>query len=395
MASDTAASRAARNFLGSPSMSFLRSQLDSPTYNLLTSSQTDLLSSGLLDPNRLSALTLASQGISDRLNVVQGLMTPQWQHQLASIDPLKINEIAGQQTELQKAIAGIMGDLSVTAKALEFTQPNLSAHVQAALGQLPSLELTNKRFAALAGITDTYGLGALHRQSAETLLGRWHTALTLPKDYWRNTDHRRELYREAEVDEGLIEADPETAIELGISSGAIVGEIIEEGRYIVGETASGLLTLTTSNLATDIFELVGSIETALRRLITDKLSEAAGPKWFKQRVPGPIFGKAKETRERALKAGEQNAPLIEFLTLGELMEIVLRTDNWDEVFEPIFRNREWFKRDIEVIGVARNPNAHYRANDSLRLTEAMIVWQRLSSYIENDGEWLAAGAEDE
>lgn len=99
-----------------------------------------------------------------------------------------------------------------------------------------------------------------------------------------------------------------------------------------------------------------------------------------------LFGeKVRALAER--KAGEATAPLIDFLTLGELMEIVLRTDNWDGVFEPIFRNRDWFKRDIEVIGVARNPNAHYRANDSLRLIEAMIVWQRLSSCIDDDGQW--------
>lgn len=186
----------------------------------------------------------------------------------------------------------------------------------------------------------------------------------------------------------MIEADPETAVEMSITSGAIVGEIIEEGRYVVGETASGLLALTTSNLATDIFELVGTIEASLRRLITKKLSALAGTKWFKQRVPGALVDKARDTRRKALKSGEPQAPLIEFLTLGELMEIVLRTDNWDDVFGPVFRNRDWFKRDIEVIGVARNPNAHYRANDSLRLTEAMIVWQRLCTYIEDDGRWL-------
>uniref|UniRef100_UPI002631EBB1 hypothetical protein n=1 Tax=uncultured Parasphingopyxis sp. TaxID=1547918 RepID=UPI002631EBB1 len=318
-----------------------------------------------------------------------------WRHQLADLNSPTIGVIARQQSELQKALAGISGSLSATTRALELSQPSFSEHIQAAIGGFPSLDLTNKRFAALAGITDIYGVGELHRQTVETLLGGWHTAFTLPKDYWRDFEYRRKLYREADVDEGLIEAEPETAVEMGIASGAIVGEIIEEGRYVVGETASGLLTLSTSNLASDIFELVGTIETSLRDLITKKLNALAGPKWFKQRVPGALVEKAKDTRQKALKAGEPPAPLIQFLTLGELMEIVLRTDNWDDLFDPVFRNREWFKRDIEVIGVARNPNAHYRANDSLRLTEAMIVWQRLSTYIEDDGRWLDDADADE
>lgn len=395
MARETATTRAMRELVGSPILALAKAQFESPYSEMMESSRTNLLASGILDTSRFSALAESMQGIGERMAWAKELRTLRWQHELVGLDTSTIGTLARQQSELQTALAGISGSISATAKALELAQPNLSAHVQAAIGGFASLDLTNKRFAALAGITDTYGLGTLHRQTSETLLGRWHTAFTLPNDYWRDFEYRRELYREAEVDEGLIEADPETTIEIGIASGAIVGEIIEEGRYVVGETASGLLTLTTANLASDIFELVGTIETALRRLITAKLDALAGPKWFKQRVPGALFGKAKETRQRALKAGEPNAALIEFLTLGELMEIVLRSDNWDEVFEPIFRNREWFKRDIEVIGVARNPNAHYRANDSLRLTEAMIVWQRLSSYIDDDGQWREDAEADE
>lgn len=395
MARETATSRAVRDLIGPTSLELAMAQFESPLTKMLEASRGNLLASGVLDTDRFSAISESARGIAERMAWAGEIGMPNWPHQLAGLDTSAIGALARQQSELEKAIAGITGGLSDTIKALELAQPNLSAHVQSAIGGIASLELTNKRFAALAGITDIYGLGELHRQTAQTLLGHWHTELTLPNEYWRNFQARREFYREAEVDEGLIEADPETAIELGISSGAIVGEIIEEGRYVVGQTASGLLTLTTSNLATDIFELVGTIETALRQLISRKLHAIAGPKWFKQRVSGAVLAKAKETRERALKAGEPNAPLIEFLTLGELMEIVLRTDNWDNVFEPIFRNREWFKRDIEVIGVARNPNAHYRANDSLRLTEAMIVWQRLSSYIEDDGKWLEDADGDE
>ncbi|MEH6755947.1 MAG: hypothetical protein V7676_00380 [Parasphingorhabdus sp.] len=384
---ETAVSRAVRDLTDFPTSALLKAQFKSPLAELIEGSKTSLLASGILESNQLSASAEAARGISQQLNLLNGLGSAQWKRELLGFDTSIIHEVARQQSGIAKALAGITDNLSATTKALEFGMPNLSAHVEAAIASFSSLNLTNQRFAALAGITDTYGLGSLHRQTFETLLGQWHTAFDLPKNYWRDFDYRRELYREAEVDEGLIEADPETTIELAISSGAIVGEIIEEGHYIVGKTASGILTLTTSNLATDIFELVGTIETALRRLIVRKLNAHAGHKWFKQRVPGALNIKAKDTRQRALKAGEPLTPLIEFLTLGELMEIVLKSNNWDEVFEPIFRNRDWFKRDIEVIGVARNPNAHYRANDGLRLTEAMIVWQRLSSYIEDDGQW--------
>lgn len=395
MGRETATSRIARDLAESSSLSLAKMQFESPLSRMLEASRTGLLGSGILEHSGISALTESMRSIGTGMAWAEELGALRWQTKLFALDQSTIGALARQQSELQRAIEAISGSISTPNLALESLQFNMSPHVQSVIDSVASLQFTGERLAAFAGITDTYGLGMLHHQAADTLLGRWHTDLTLPHAYWQDFDYRRELYRDADVDEGLIEADPETAIELGIASGAIVGEIIEQGQYVVGRTASGFLTLTTANLATDIFELVGTIEKALRSFITEKLSAVAGPKWFKQRVSGTLLAKAKETRERALKAGEANAPLIEFLALGELMEIVLRTDNWDGVFEPIFRNRDWFKRDIEVIGVARNPNAHYRANDSLRLIEAMIVWQRLSTYIDDDGQWRDDAGLDE
>ena len=395
MAGETASSRAMRELSISGTLAMANLQLRSPIADMLAVSNPDWLTSGILKDNHLSMIAESLKGMGDHYDWAKQLASMRWQHQFIGLDSSTLAAISGQQTELQKALFGISGNASAMAKALQLAQPNLKASVATAAGGVASLDLTSMRFAALAGITDLYGIGDLHRQTAKALLGKWHTDLTLPHEYWRNPEYRRALYREAEVDEGLIDADLATTVEISITSGAIVGEIIEAGRYVLGETATGLLTLTTANLASDIFELIGMIEKSLRDLISNKLQAVFGPKWFIQRVPGAVVQLAKVARQRALKSGEPQSPLIDFLTLGQLTEVVLRTDNWDNVFEPIFRNRDWFKRDVEVIGVARNPNAHYRANDSLRLTEALIVWKRLSSYIQDDGQWLVNADADE
>ena len=398
MGRESVYSRAVHDLTNSPALDFAKAQSKSPFAEMLATMKADHLAFRNVEKSQVIAAAKALRGIGDGSALAKALLSlrsSHWQLELGGLNSSILGAIARQQSELQNALSRISDSGAAAAKVLALAQPNLRVDLQTAIGGLGSLDMTNKRFAALAGITDVYGIGTLHRQTTETLLGRWHTDLKLPKAYWRDFEYRRSLYREAEVDEGLIEADLETTIEMSIATGAIVGEIVEEGCYIIGETASGLLKLTTSNLALDIFKLVGTIETSLRSLIANKLDVIAGQKWFTQRVPGNLVAKARETRQKALKAGEPQAPLIEFLTLGELMEVVLRTDNWENVFEPIFRNRDWFKRDIEVIGVARNSNAHYRANDSLRLTEAMIVWQRLSSYIKDDGQWRADAQVDE
>lgn len=356
-------------------------------------SRSDVITTALMGLNRNSAAEMAIEGIQSKVASLHEFdQLRVWQMQLCGLTSAARGTIARQQTEIEKALARISGGLSFGSAELGLSRPDLGAHVRKALEDFSSLDLTYKRFSAIAGISEYYGAGELHRQSVTTLLGEWQTRTDLPEQYWKDLEYRRSLYREADVDEGLIEADPDTAVALGVSSGAIIGEIIEEGCYVVGQTASGLLTLQSSCLETDVFELVGTVEASLWSLIAAKMSVLSGDNWFKHHVPSALYRKARETRHKALKAGENSSPLIEFLTLGEMMEIVLRNDNWEKVFEPIFRNRDWFKRDIEVIAVARNPNAHYRANDSLRLTEALIVWQRLSSYIADDGQWLNESA---
>lgn len=316
-----------------------------------------------------------------------------WQSQFAGLDRSIVEAIAPKQNQVQDALADLI-------KGLGSSQIGLKDHrISDRFSQLgldsATLELTSKRFAALAGVGDLYGYGSLQRQTAETLLGQWRTNFSLPSTYWTDFQARHDLYREAEVDSGLIEADPSTAVEVAISSGAILGEIVKDGHYVVAETASGIITLTTQNIANDVFGLIGTVEKALRELVSRKLEARAGDKWFKQHVSGEMATRAKQTRAKALKAGEANAPLIEFLTLGELMEVVLRADNWTQVFEPIFRNRDWFRRDVEIITVARNPNAHYRANDTVRFIEALLVWKRLHQCIEDDGRWLENAEADE
>jgi len=133
----------------------------------------------------------------------------------------------------------------------------------------------------------------------------------------------------------------------------------------------------------------------MRVFISAKLQGLAGPKWFKQRVSAEHFKKASETREAALRAGETEGPLIDYTELGELMGIVLRKDNWDQLFEPVFVNRETFERDMLTLITLRRPTAHSRIVDSPQLIEALCVMKRLDDRMKNDGAWKAAAAADE
>jgi hypothetical protein len=77
-------------------------------------------------------------------------------------------------------------------------------------------------------------------------------------------------------------------------------------------------------------------ETQLRRFIDERMSAAFGPKWTRQRVPGPMWTQWEEKRQRAREAGEPEWPLIAYADFADYVTIITRKDNWDTVFSAIF-----------------------------------------------------------
>ncbi|WP_422346001.1 hypothetical protein [Parasphingorhabdus sp.] len=377
---------------GATEMAITRAQFQTPLADVMKQFGTpnigkELLESGIFG-NMQKTNFSAFSGID--MDELFGLTT--WQKQLADMNKGVLGLVAGQNSDLQKALETVKGNLFSSGildiGKLDPLSEKAREHLDTIMGRIPSLGLTNDKFAALAGIGDVYGIGKLHSAMTRSILGGWHTNVDLPKPYWRDIDSRRDFYRDADVDEGLVEGDAETIMELGISCGVVSGKIEEEKASWTFSIGSTIVSVSSPNISGDTFNLVGSIELAIRRFIISKMEEKFGPRWFKQRVAGEIFAKAKKTREQALKGNEPNSPLIHFITLGELMEIILRKDNWSDIFEPVFRDRDWFKRDMGVLLLARNPNSHFRVNDPVRLTEAAIVTQRLNDQMRDDGKWL-------
>lgn len=107
------------------------------------------------------------------------------------------------------------------------------------------------------------------------------------------------------------------------------------------------------------------------------------------------FAKAKGVRESALKSGEQSSALINYTELGELKDVILRKDNWEQVFEVIFVNRQRFDHDMLTLMAVRRPAAHARMVDSTQMLEALLVMKRLDDRMSDDGRWRLAAASDE
>ena len=89
----------------------------------------------------------------------------------------------------------------------------------------------------------------------------------------------------------------------------------------------------------DAYDLLFNLESQFREYLTEVMVERYGSAWIKQRVPGQTYAEWKEKRSAALSKGETEQPIISYADFTDYEKIIIRKDNWKEVFEADFRNQ--------------------------------------------------------
>ncbi|WP_340586142.1 hypothetical protein [Erythrobacter alti] len=296
------------------------------------------------------------------------------------------------------AIAELNGGLSASRAAMialqEIDLPALRS-VNETMRQM--LEETSLKMTVLEAVGVTRGYFEETFSAARaSLLGEWHTTPDLPDRFFTEIDYRHGLYRDAQVDRGLIEAPPELAVEVMIESGYLPRSDANNPEPTVSISVGPLtMNITSSNPTAGAREALDDIELRLREFIALKLEARFGRNWFKLRAPPDVLTNAKRKRKESLRAAEDTGPLINWTDIGDLAKIVLRNDNWSEVFEEFFADRERFEADMRALTAMRRPVAHARPIDSTRLVELIIVAQRVGDWIYQDGLWMREADSDE
>src|SRR5437867_3430725 len=99
----------------------------------------------------------------------------------------------------------------------------------------------------------------------------------------------------------------------------------------------------------EIFDL----ENEVRRFIVQKLSETYGRDWVKHQIPGEMYDEWKKRRDRAVNDGEVAGPLINYADFGDYVRIILRRDNWENVFKSYFHSKESVQESFRRIHPVR------------------------------------------
>lgn len=101
-------------------------------------------------------------------------------------------------------------------------------------------------------------------------------------------------------------------------------------------------------------------ESQLRKFIDERMTDAFGSNWIKQQVPGEISANWRKKREKARDNGEPDHPLIAYADFTDYVPIITRKDNWQAVFEPLFKRTMLVQESFQRLYPIRICTMHAR-----------------------------------
>ena len=170
---------------------------------------------------------------------------------------------------------------------------------------------------------------------------RWRGHIDWPFAIFTDPVERSEFYVSRGLDLTLTEF-PVAAFDEAITIAGIKRSLpsrIDAYDYTHKRESDNEVGLKRNNTAHDRLQ---RFESHIRSFIDQRMTVAVGENWIKHRVSGEIRQQWKEKRDKADENGELERPLIDYADFTDYEEIIVRNDNSEEVFAPIFRDCKYF-----------------------------------------------------
>ena len=135
------------------------------------------------------------------------------------------------------------------------------------------------------------------------------------------------------------------------------------------------------------YQILYTIENALRMLIVDQLETVAGSRWYKQRLPADILAAYQTARdeERKIKWIDlvPHHPIY-YVDFPSLKKIVEQKNNWNDAFKVIFRRKDIFAASWSAVEPIRNKVAHNRQIGQTELVSLKHTFNFLTHSVGTD-----------
>lgn len=107
-----------------------------------------------------------------------------------------------------------------------------------------------------------------------------------------------------------------------------------------------------------------------------------GPRWLKQQVDGKTRERWRQRRQLDIDNDRRPGDLLSYAGFEDYRSIIDRNDNWEKVFEPIFKVRASVLETLRRLSLIRNPDAHFRVMTMDDLIELMAEERRVKRWLE-------------
>ena len=108
------------------------------------------------------------------------------------------------------------------------------------------------------------------------------------------------------------------------------------------------------------FEQLQRFEITLRRFIDRVMREAFGDDWPKRQLPAGMLDGWIDKRDKAVKSGQLEQPLIDYADFADYRPIIERKDNWAQVFKPVFGRADDVRESFQRLFPVRIATMHAR-----------------------------------
>jgi hypothetical protein len=127
------------------------------------------------------------------------------------------------------------------------------------------------------------------------------------------------------------------------------------------------------------YEIFYCLEKTIRKMVSDKMTDAAGEDWWDSKVPQQIKDEVKKRKKQESDAGVtiRSDEEIDYTTFGEL-SIIIKSNA--EAFGDIFTNPNGIDRVMSNLNTLRAPIAHctkLAEDEEVRLQLSVRDWYRL------------------
>lgn len=329
-----------------------------------------------------SSIRVDTRAIVDAVRIRKGLS---FEHLFR---PLQVADLAGLE------FRGTQGSLADTiwggdsASRFRTISESLST-LQAKLVDVDNVDRSIRALVELQGVgkaLETFdAFGSQITRGLRIDLGDWRQLPKFDPSTIIEPAVRAQLYVEQGLDESLTDF-PEDGFSAGLAHAGLADDyslITVLGAFIPEDANDDERFATRRNLFG--YEAIHKFERRFRDFIDRSMSAKYGPDWPKRRLPGDTYQAWKKLAKDAEDAGRPMPRLIDCADFTDYVRIVVRNDNFAEVFGPVFLSKERVQESFNRLFPLRLATMHARALTKEDLLYLVTETHRLLQAIGKSG----------